>query len=94
MYALKDSTTAHPPASNLVAIWARARRQYTPLAYPRMRALGALRLAIAIFLVGVGAVLASHGHDGWAVIPFAGAALNFLIGSLDTTAARYAPPRS
>jgi hypothetical protein len=94
MYALKDNTTAHPPASNLIAIWARGRRKNTPWAYPHLRALGALRLAIGIFLTGVGAVLLSQGHDAWAAVPFAGAALHFLIGSLDTTAARYAPHRS
>jgi hypothetical protein len=94
MYALNDNTTAHRPASNLVAIWARGRRQNTPWAYPHLRALGALRLTIGIFLAGVGAMLLAHGHDGWAAIPFAGAALHFLIGSLDTTAARYAAPRN
>jgi hypothetical protein len=94
MYALKDSTAAHPPASNLVAAWARGRRQVTPWAYPRLRALGAIRLAVGIFLTVLGALLISHGHDGWAAVPFAGAALNLAIGSLDTTAARYAAPRS
>jgi len=94
MYALKDNTTAHRPASTLVAAWARGRRQNTPWAYPRLRALGALRLTIGIFLAGVGAVLISRGHDGWAAVPFAGAAVHFLLGSLDTAAARYAAPRS
>jgi hypothetical protein len=94
MYALKDSTTAHRPASNLVASWARGRRQITPWAYPRLRALGAIRLAVGIFLTVLGAVLVSHGHDGWAAVPFAGAALNCVIGSLDTAAARYALPRN
>jgi hypothetical protein len=94
MYALKDNTTAHRPASNLVAAWARGRRQITPWAYPRLRALGAIRLAVGIFLTVLGAVLVSHGHDGWAAVPFAAAPLLFAIGALDTAAARYAPPRS
>jgi len=94
MYALKDHTTAHRPDSNLVAAWARGRRRNTPWAYPRLRALGAMRLTIAVFLTVVGAVLLSQGHDGWAAIPFAGAALHFAIGSLDTAAARYPVPRS
>jgi hypothetical protein len=94
MYALKDKTTARPPASNLVTIWAQGRRRITPSAYPRLRALGVIRLAVGIFLVGLGAVLISLGHAGWAAIPLAGAVLNLAIGSLDTTAARYAHPRS
>jgi hypothetical protein len=102
MDALKDNTAAlesvasptHPPASKLVATWARGRRQITPWAYPRLRALGALRLAIGIFLIGVGALLAAHGHAGWATVPFAGAALHLAIGGLDTTAARSVHSRS
>jgi len=94
MFALKDSTTAHPPASNLATAWARGRRQHTPWAYPHLRALGALRLTIGLFLAGVGAVLIAHGHDGWAAVPFAGAALHFAIGSLDMTAACSAAPRT
>jgi hypothetical protein len=94
MYALKDNATAHPPASNLATAWARGRRQNTPWAYPHLRALGALRLTIGLFLTGVGAVLIAHGHDGWAAIPFAGAALHFAIGGLDTTAAGLVPPRT
>jgi len=94
MYALKDSTTAHRPASKLVASWARGRRQITPWAYPRLRALGAIRLAVGIFLTVLGALMVSDGHDGLAAIPFAGAALLLAIGALDTAAARYASPRS
>jgi len=104
MQALTDNTTgwtgdqvAGPtrrPAGNLVSSWARGRRRITPWAYPYLRALGATRLAIGIFLAGVGALLLSHGHDGWAAIPFAGAALHFSIGYLDTAAARTAPPRA
>jgi hypothetical protein len=104
MQALTDNTTgrtgdqvagpAHRPAGNLVSSWARGRRRITPWAYPYLRALGVTRLAVGVFLAGVGALLLSHGHDGWAAIPFAGAALLFLIGSLDTAAARTAPPRA
>ncbi len=104
MHALKDNTTAwspesvaaptHPLASNLVATWARGRRQNTPWAYAHLRGLGATRLSIGIFLVGLGALLLSQGHDAWSAVPFAGAALHFLIGSLDMTASRSALPRS
>ena len=58
----------HPTAANLVGIWARGRRRITPWAYPRMRALAAMRFAIGIFLVAVGAVLLYHGYDGWAAV--------------------------
>ena len=105
MDALKDTTTTaspfesvvgptNPPASKLVAAWARGRRQITPWAYPRLRALGALRIAIGIFLVGVGAVLVSQGHDGLAAVPFAGAALCSAIGCLDMAVALSVPSRT
>jgi hypothetical protein len=104
MHALKDSIAprqceqvigpTHRPPSNLVSIWARGRRQITPWAYPHLRALAATRLAVGAFLVVLGALLLSHGHSGWAVIPLAGAALNLSIGGLDMTAAHSAPPRS
>lgn len=100
MYATKNKTTipapeqsagaAQPVASGLVAAWTRGRKQITPWAYPYLRALGPLRLTIGLFVTAVGALLISHGHDGLAVIPLAGAALLFAIGSLDTAAARYA----
>jgi hypothetical protein len=94
MYALKDNTTAHSPAGKLVGAWARGRRQISPWAYPRLRALAVTRLTVGIFLIVVGALLVSHGHDGWAAVPFAGAALLLAIGSLDMAAARSAAPRS
>jgi hypothetical protein len=78
----------HGPAGNLVSIWANARRRNTPWAYPHLRALGAVRLAIGAFLVVVGTLLLIHGHSGWAAIPLAGAALHFSIGGLDMTVAR------
>jgi hypothetical protein len=96
MQALTDNTTqrtagpAHRPASNLASSWAQGRRRMTPWAYPHLRALGATRLAIGIFLTGLGALLISQGHDGWAAIPLAGAVLHFSIGGLDMTAARTA----
>jgi hypothetical protein len=101
MHAPNDNTTpsrfeqavdpTHPPARNLVAIWARGRRQITPWAYPRLRALAAIRFTVGIFLVGLGALTLSHGHDGWAAIQLAGAALLFSIAYLDITVARSAP---
>ena len=104
MPALTDNTTGwtgdqvagptHRPASNLASNWARGRRRITPWAYPHLRALGATRLAIGIFLAGIGALLLSHGHDGWAAIPLAGAALHFSIGGLDMSGARTASPRA
>jgi hypothetical protein len=104
MHALKDSIAPRqreqvadpmdPPATNLVSIWARGRRRITPWAFPRLRALGATRLTIGVFLVAVGALLLSHGHGGWAAIPLAGAALNLSIGGLDMAVAHSAHPRS
>jgi hypothetical protein len=98
MHAPNDNTASprseqaadltHPPARSLVTIWARGRRQITPWAYPRLRALAAVRFSVGIFLVGLAAVLLLHGHDGLAAIPLAGAALNLSIASLDITAAR------
>jgi hypothetical protein len=85
---------AHPPASNLVTIWARGRRRITPWAYPHLRALAAVRFAVSIFLVGLGALMLSYGHSGYAAVPLAGAALVFSIACLDITAARSAPPRT
>jgi hypothetical protein len=104
MYALEDNTTPrqceqlagpkYQPAGSLVSIWAQRRRRMTPWAYPRMRALGIMRLSIGAFLVVVGALLLASGHSGWAAIPLAGAALHFSIGGLDTAAANSAAPRS
>lgn len=103
MHALKDSITprqheqvADPvdrPATNLVSVWARGRRRITPWAYPHLRALGAVRLTIGVFLVVVSALFLSRGYAGWAAIPLAGAALHFSIGGLDMTAAHAAHPR-
>jgi hypothetical protein len=104
MHALIDNATSsrsehvadptHRPASGLVSSWERGRRQITPWAYPRLRALAAVRFAVGVFLVGLSAVLIAHGHAGWAVVPLAGAALNISIASLDTAAARIASPRA
>jgi hypothetical protein len=49
---------------------------------------------IGIFVAGVGAVLDSRGHYGWAAIPLAGAVLLFSIAYLDNAAARSAGPRN
>ncbi|HEY2508484.1 MAG TPA: hypothetical protein VGI58_18350 [Streptosporangiaceae bacterium] len=104
MRGLKDNVTprhfeqvadpARRPASNLVSTWAQGRRRITPWAYPHLRGLGALRLAIGAFLVVVGALLLSHGYSVWAAIPLVGAALHFSIGGLDMTAGLSAPARS
>ncbi len=102
MNATADTTTTpqsphaspmHPPAGKLVSIWLQARRRFTPWAYPRLRALAVTRLAVGIFLVGLSAVLIADGHDGWAAIPLAGAALHLAIGFLDMSAARFASRR-
>jgi hypothetical protein len=84
----------HPTASNLTSIWARGRRQITPWAYPRLRALAAVRFTVSIFLVGLGALMLFHGHYGWAALPLAGAALNSSIAYLDITVARSASLRT
>jgi hypothetical protein len=84
----------HPPAGHLVSAWTRGRRQFTPWAYPRLRALAAVRFAVGIFLTVLGALTISYGHDGWAALVLVGAALNFSIASLDITAARFAPRHS
>lgn len=104
MLAPNDNTTAsrsqqaadrmHPPASNLVGIWARGRRRITPWAYPRLRALAAVRFTVGIFLAGLGALTLSQGHAGWAAIQLGGAVLLFSIAYLDMTVARSAAPRT
>jgi hypothetical protein len=104
MHAPHDNTTAsrfdqvadpaHSPASKLVSSWARGRRQITPWAYQRLGAIAAVRFAVGIFLVGLGVLLLSHGHHGWAALPLVFAALHFAIASLDTTVARSASVRT
>lgn len=104
MHALHDNTTApwsgqavgskHPHPSKLTSRWARGRRDITPWAYGHLRALAVMRLTIAIFLTGVGAVLLAHGYPNWAAVPLAGAVLHFTIGGLDAAAARSAPSRT
>jgi hypothetical protein len=102
MYAPSDTPTrpgqaadpTRPPASKLVSVWARGRRELTPWAYPRLRILAAVRFAVGIFLVGLGTVMFTLGHPGLAAIPLAGSALLFSIAYLDMTAARFASPRA
>jgi hypothetical protein len=104
MHALQDNITsrqseqvaapAHRPASSLVSSWAERRRQLTPWAYPRLRALGVTRLAIGAFLVVVGTVLTVHSHVAWGAIPLVGAAVLFTIGGLDLAAGLSASHRS
>ena len=104
MHAPHDNTTAsrfdqvadptHSSAGKLVRIWARGRRQITPWAYPRLRALAAVRFAVGIFLVGLSALMLSRGYSGWVALPLAGAALNLSIAYLDITVARSVPLRT
>jgi hypothetical protein len=87
-------TTSVPPISTLVSRWVRARSRITPWAYPRLRALAAVRLAVGTFLVILGAVMLANGLGGLAAIPLAGAALNLSIAYLDNAAARSAAHRA
>jgi hypothetical protein len=83
-------TTYLPPVSTLVSRWAFGRSRITPWAYPRLRALAAVRLTVGTFLVILGAVMLSNGLGWVAAIPLAGAALNLSIACLDSAAARSA----
>ena len=98
MHAVADNTTTSqsqlPPPSKLVRGWLNGRSQYTPWAPARLRLLAIVRLAVSVFLVGLGAVLIAYHHDLMAVIPLGGAALVVTIGSLDLRASRYASRRS
>lgn len=100
MYATHDTITPsrpepeRAPASTLVSKWAQGRRRLTPWAYPRLRALAALRFAIGIFLVGVSVLVIADGHSGWAVVPLLGAALHFSVAYLDSSVVRSAPRHS
>jgi len=86
--------TSLPPVSTLVSSWARGRNRITPWAYPRLRALAAVRFTVGTFLVILGAVMLSGGLGGWAALPLAGAALNLSIAYLDSAAARSAAHRA
>jgi hypothetical protein len=92
MYA--HDTTSVRPVSTLVSRWARGRSRITPWAYPRLRALAAVRLTVGTFLVILGAVMLSSGLGGWAALPLAGAAVNLSIACLDRAAARSAAHRA
>ncbi len=78
----------------MVAVHGRGRRRFRPWAYPRLRALAAVRFAIGLFLDGLGALMLSHGYYGWAAVPLAGSAVLFSIVYLDFTVARSAAPRT
>lgn len=103
------SRSAHSAApaqqtdGNLGGIWAlgpaaaispRFRSLISPWAYPRLRAIAAVHFAVGIFLAGLGAVIFSRGHSGWAALPLAGAALHFSIGYLDMAVAARRDARS
>jgi hypothetical protein len=85
-----QDTTTVPPVGTLVSRWARGRSRITPWAYPRLRALAAVRLTVGAFLTILGAVMLSKGLGWVAAIPLAGAALNLSIAYLDSAAARSA----
>jgi hypothetical protein len=85
-----QDTTSIPPASTLVNRWARGRSRMTPWAYPRLRALAAVRLSVGAFLVILSTVMLANGLGWVAAIPLAGAALNLSIAYLDSAAARSA----
>jgi hypothetical protein len=85
-----QDTTSIPPVSSLASRWARGRSRITPWAYPRMRALATVRLAVGTFLTILGAVMLAKGLGWVAAIPLAGAALNLSIAYLDSAAARSA----
>jgi hypothetical protein len=85
-----QDTTSVPPVSTLVSRWARGRSRMTPWAYPRLRALAAVRVSVGAFLVILGAVMLANGLGWIAAIPLAGAALNLSIAYLDSAAARSA----
>jgi hypothetical protein len=91
---LAHDTSPVPPASALVTRWTQARSRITPWAYPRLRALAAVRLTVGTFLVILGAVMLANGLGGLAAIPLAGAVLNLSIAYLDSAAARAAAHRA
>jgi hypothetical protein len=78
----------HLSRTNVVSAWARGRRKVTPWAYPRLRALAAVRFIVGIFLAIIGGLALSRGYPGPAALALAGAALHFGIAYLDISAAR------
>jgi hypothetical protein len=60
----------------------------------RLRTVAAVRFAVGIFLVVVGAELIAHGQAGLAAVPLAGAAVHFVWGSWQLKIARFAPART
>jgi hypothetical protein len=86
-----DSVPSHAFAGGLAGGWARLRYDRSPWSYQHAGSLAALRIVIGVFLVGVGAALTAHGYAAVAALPFAGAILHFVIGSLDVAVARSRP---
>jgi hypothetical protein len=61
--------------------------------YPHLRTIASVRLAVGIFLTGLGALLLSRGAYGWAALPLAGAAVHFSLGYWQLAIVRSAPPQ-
>jgi len=59
----------------------------------RLRAVAGIRFAVGIFLTVLGALMFSRGAYGLAALPLAFAAVHFVWGSWQLTAARSALPR-
>ena len=82
MNAPNDNTT--PPRSGM-------RSLISPWGYRHLRAVAGVRLAVGIFLTGLGAVLLARGAYGWAALPLTAAAVHFSLGYWQLTIARSAP---
>ena len=85
------TTTTHNTASSRSGTRCLPQRSWSSR---RLRTVAGVRFAVGLFLIGVGAVLISHGQSGLAAVPLAGAALHFVWGSWQLRIARFAPPRT
>jgi hypothetical protein len=70
------------------------RRVISPWAFDHLRLSANIRFAVTAFLVTLTALLFAFGHDGWAMLPLAGAVVNFAWGYWELTIARSAAPRT
>jgi hypothetical protein len=66
------------------------RRRIWPWAYRYLRALAAMQLGSGAVLAGLGALVISDGHSGWAAPLLVVAALRLWVGYLDITVVRSA----